>query len=767
MQENIQKDPIRIGWRVTGSFDLPSLRYRALLPILGLKRRKIESKILFNAREKGLENVQMLVVVKAIKPNDAFLVQQAASRGIPVVFDICDNIFAYGLDQKQIKRDVTVDFFGIARYLDAIVTPTTALADIFRNEVPDIPVFVIPDGLFDAETMAAARQRLDGALKSNKSRKGWRLKDRLLSLGGPFAAAERKLNECLAYGKYALTKAALKAGRKSAKAKIVWFGNHGRDGVEFGMLDLLEFRDTLETIALEYNVELVVISNNAKKFDEFILPFKIPSRYIEWSHTAVATELLDASVVVVPSTLSPFSIVKSPNRTVTALQAGVPVVATATPALLELAPHIHLGDPLEGLRRYLKDPQVGKQDVISALQVAEQLFGLDAIGRHWENLADDLLSRPVRHKTAPQPDVLVILGLMQDLDLALPVVGVLRNTELSVEVWVSDSLIEKSPRVLSTLVKENLPFKVVRDSPSYITDLEISASVKAMLTFAETNLNPHRFARRLTERAKAQNVFVATFQHGIENVGLTYSDSEQAIEDIDFAADRIYTWGPLACLHPSIPAQTRDKCVPVGCPKSISTKAADLSDVIPVSATVVGIFENLHWHRYSDEFRGNFVSGIAALASAYPEITFLVKPHHAGLWLTSRYKGALPDVPNLLVASPNLRPWEEYTAPQILSRLSAVITTPSTVALDAVQAGIPVAVLAYDLLLPNYAPLTLVENHKDLIEFVNSVVINHEKQRYADLARAYLAKKLIAGNAAENVALDIQAEIGRRLKAMA
>jgi hypothetical protein len=81
--------------------------------------------------------------------------------------------------------------------------------------------------------------------------------------------------------------------------RILWFGNHGAPHARFGMLDLLEIRTALETIATAFNVELVV-SNHGGKYERHIAPLRIPSTYVEWSPAPIKQRLSLAAVVVVP-----------------------------------------------------------------------------------------------------------------------------------------------------------------------------------------------------------------------------------------------------------------------------------------------------------------------------------------------------------------------------------------------------------------------------------------------------------------------------------
>ena len=149
------------------------------------------------------------------------------------------------------------------------------------------------------------------------------------------------------------------------------------------MLDLLEIKDSLEVMASEMDVKLVVVSDNYDKYVQHIKPLNINSEYIAWSPTLVDQEFTRASVVVIPNPLETFSICKSANRAVLALKHGVPVVATTTPALRPLADCIVLDDFENGLRTYLTDDRKAKADIERGQKLIEILYGQPQTRTEW------------------------------------------------------------------------------------------------------------------------------------------------------------------------------------------------------------------------------------------------------------------------------------------------------------------------------------------------------------------------------------------------
>ena len=538
-----------------------------------------------------------------------------------------------------------------------------------------------------------------------------------------------------------------------SEKRILWFGSHGGPYARYGMLDLLEIKPALEQIATEFKVRLIVVSNNIDKYHSFIEPLAIPSQYVEWNPAVVERQLELADVVVLPNTKDPFSVCKSANRTVLALAYGVPVVATSTPALDVLADCIQFDDFYKGLRVYLSDPKQAAADVVRGRQLIECNFSDQVIASDW--LA-------VLHTAAPgflgserQPKLLVAVHLIGDLDLALPVLNAAMQRGVPVLACCSTSILSKSPRVAAELKGESIRIWSIPEDERVLSALRFPVEAQALLTVAETNLTPHKFTRMLTRRAKKAGLSTATLQHGFENVGLTYDDEVHSINRIDFEAERIFLWGGVATLHPRTPRATRNKCVPVGCPKPARVPPAELSELIAKNSCVIGIFENLHWHRYSEAYRQFFVNGVSRLVEAFPDVTFLVKPHHAGTWLTARYKGERPNAPNLVIADPAKAEWERYTAPSLLGCMNAVITTPSTVALDAARLDLPVGVVAFDLNLDNYAPLKRLAHPNDWDEFVQMALDMATRPALTSASEIFVKRVILPGDAAASIVSEL------------
>jgi hypothetical protein len=173
----------------------------------------------------------------------------------------------------------------------------------------------------------------------------------------------------------------------------------------------------------------------------------------------------------------------------------------------------------------------------------------------------------------------------------------------------------------------------------------------------------------------------------------------------------------------------------------------------------VGVFENLHWHRFSDTYRQAVLDDVQALAAARADTLFIIKPHHAGRWLV-RNPDRLAERPNLVVIDPTDSAWEPHTAPAFIASVDLVLTTPSTVALDAARTGRPVAVLGYDLELPLYEPLPIVRGLADLEAFLDA-----DDDAFLLHNEAFLNRARLPGRADHRIAARIAAKVRAAMKA--
>lgn len=788
---------MRIGWKTASlAFYLASLRYRALLPILHLRDRGIESRIFSTGAPENLDHIDVLVIVKSFGVDDLFLAALARSRGIPVVLDLCDNIFIedYGKKRGVSSTKPAIHFEQIAGYAWTVVVTTPPLADIVKARIGDrCQVEVIPDGIETPALVDQMRGLLERAGRAQESglisrsrqqfttikRKAALLRSaelgpffahlawsalratpggvrRFLSARRPRAAASQQLS---GYTDFMATGERLGPARGRERS-IIWFGHHGAGYAQFGMLDLLPIQPHLEAAAAMFDVELVVVSNSLKKFDQHIRPFAMRTRYVEWSSQSLQLELDRAAVAVIPNSLDAFSICKSSNRAVLALLSGVPVVATRTPALEALAPCIVLDDFRGGLELYLGDPARAADDVDRARPLIEALYGPQLIGDRWQKVLEQ--ARPDALNACAPPELAVVIQSPLDWPLLRPVVNEAIQRGRSVVAVVSADMPSGMSAVSAAVLAQGAG--IVALTTRAAAEFVFPASIRWLLSASESSLYPHRLAHALTERARTSGIFTATLQHGFECPGLTYHDNFHSARKIHFSSQRIYLWSPVSRLCPEVPAATVERCLVVGCPSG-AEPAESVETLRDADAPlVVGIFENLHWHRYSPADRQSFIDGVIAAAKRFPTVQFRLRAHPSGQWLAGDEARPLRSIKNVGVLMPDELPIADDFHERLFAGLTAVISTPSSIVIQASSRALPVAVFTGSLATAPvcYDPLTSLRLPDDWLNFVQTLHSAHLARKLRRKSRAFFDLAIHPGDAAPRIVDDLVAHIGGR-----
>jgi hypothetical protein len=321
--------------------------------------------------------------------------------------------------------------------------------------------------------------------------------------------------------------------------------------------------------------------------------------------------------------------------------------------------------------------------------------------------------------------VALFFSLGGDIDILASICGAVLRAEHRARILVADTLLASNARFPIMMdwlgVSEHTILSVAMDDTALISSL---AGCDALVTATETTLRPHAFAHRTTNLANAARIPTFTSQHGVENVGLTYFDERQGV-DVLFASRTLLTWSDPAALPQIVDPATRAKCIGVGYSPPPTEVFDDVLDRLMVARgrrNLVGVFENLHWTRFSESYRGRFLADLQTACQRRRDLTFIFKPHPEGKWLTRRFLGEKPIEPNLIVADPDNADWSLITAPTLVRRLAAVVTTPSKTALDASVAGVPVAIASYDGVFAPYVDLPSLSCGEDWLSFLDLAI---------------------------------------------
>lgn len=754
-----------VVWKLPSlSWNIASTRYRALLPALGLDSVGIRSIFTASARIDLLLEARALVIVKSFSQSDVFLAEEAKRRNVPVFFDLCDNIFVPGYRGKSEITPAAV-FDQLLPLCSAVIVPTAALRDVLRlrfgAEVRIVEISDCVESVAErAEAIALFERSCDPVYTFVPDRVG--ALARVKAILRPGVRRIRAWLKTVRSGpdpRESEEPTGPPTWRTTSRPLILWFGNSGNTYTKSGLGDLRVFASALRGATRGMGAELLVLSNARAEFEALAFELDLRAHYDDWSLSTMESALQRADVVIVPNSSDEFSVCKSPNRALLAISRGVPVVATPTRALHDLCDVVWQGDALTGMRQFITDRAMAKEWVGRALPKIQRLYSVSAVGRAWQSALDSFALSASHFPDNPNTDILFTIGLVQDVDIIAPIVRGARERNIGFFVYVALSVAQGSQRVARYLAENEIPYAVLPDK--FDSDLAdaLMARHRAAIFPSETSLNPHLFSHRLCKFARRAGRPTFTIQHGIENVGLTYSDEIHDIRDILILSRTIFLWGNRDTLHPNAAPDVQARSLPVGCPKPLSIPAVPIPALLDATRPMVGIFENLHWHRYSDSYRDRFMQVLQECVRRLPQVLFLIKPHNAGMWLTSRFDGVRPEEPNVIVADPSDPLWENYTAPQLLGHLRCVVTTPSTVALDSARAGLPTAVMRFDADVDRYSPLTMIDSSEDLANFVVQSVNGGREVEFSDANCAFIARHVIGGDATERILAEVTKQI--------
>lgn len=337
---------------------------------------------------------------------------------------------------------------------------------------------------------------------------------------------------------------------------------------------------------------------------------------------------------------------------------------------------------------------------------------------------------PPRQARPRRRRVLAFIDLVQDIEVLLPLLARLQaDGEVELDIVVSRWLQRESPRTERLLRGQQLPFRWVARRDVIEGRAPPLRGRRVLLTASESSHPAHLAGFRLAQRARDAGLMTCTLQHGLENVGLLGDP------DARFASEVVFTWHPPA-LTAHLAPETQAKLHHVGRP------AAPPPRGVPVTHAV-GVFENLHSDRYSDGDRNAFMAGLAALAKSGASV--LLRPHPAGRWSA-----------NAAVLPAGVGRAEDDTALATLARVRRVITTPSTIVLEAALMRRPLALAASGS--PLFSQFPVLVEPSDWAAFAGAAADQ------SAVAEPFVQRVLLPGDAAERMASVItHATVRKRL----
>ena len=514
--------------------------------------------------------------------------------------------------------------------------------------------------------------------------------------------------------------------------RIVWFGDGVGLNDEGGLGELLLAAGPLVDLSTEVPFRLRVVGSSRRLFRRTIGRLPIDVEFRRFTLTGLAREIEGADLCLLPMGKDESSRARADARARLAAALGRPVVGQGVEgATLE-----------EDLRRALRNGAAG----VKTASAAASPDDADAVLMAWRAVLD---ARRGTVKTAAAPAVshqlrvMFLLQQFQDLDLICPVAEAASLCpDIEVRIAVLTKVAVPASRRLEPLRARGarIEFWRARDVANGGGGWHPNA-VDVAVTASDGEGIGARHAVAFVRAANAAGAITLNLQHGLDNAGLTYGEPHRQKKE-QFASRLVLTWGGFARLTRSANADTRAKVIPVGCPKR-RLQRAEVAGFPCQGRTIIAVFENLHWNRYDDAYRQHFVADLVATAKAVPDLLFLLKPHMGGRWTAgAAMAGNLPE--NLVVADPDSPRWRRFTADAFLAHAAAVITTPSTIALDGARYDLPTAVVAYGIEADNYAPLPRIERAEDWVGF-----IDHVRAGDCDMrpVRAFLDVATVPGDA--------------------
>ena len=390
-------------------------------------------------------------------------------------------------------------------------------------------------------------------------------------------------------------------------------------------------------------------------------------------------------------------------------------------------------------------------------------MGLTRRGKHFLRrvhtrlLVERLRRRHSRcHSRHPGAVRLVLfLSRPQDIDLYLDIYRQAQSRpEIRVSFWATRRAMEHFPVMPGRLAEHGIRVNLVVDHQSLGRVEEHLFEIDALLNTVESSYAAHKVPHRLVRLANACGVMTYTLQHGFENLGLTYLDEKQG-SGVTFAARRVLSWGRVDELPGRLAEETRKKCVAVGCPKSFVEAVGKASRAS--GRPLITVFEGLHVDRFDALYRERFFADLEKMVEEFSDFQFVLKPHPGVVEREADHQVRLDALAGKIEVLDPARPrsGRDLSTPELLARSRAAITTPSTIALDAALAGIPVAVIRYGQEIPYYdlyRPLPLLDSSADWHSFLEAC--EHRPETLVATTRTFCDRVMLPGSAARRI-LDL------------
>jgi hypothetical protein len=325
------------GWYAS-SYDAAkaSTRLRLLNPMTALNARGIAAER-FEARH--LSRYSVIVLSKTFSVAAAKLARSAQAMDIPIIADICDNVFELACRRGKFRKHARIHEQLDRACLISVATPV--LGDLVRAANPawGDKIRVVPDALEDLP---------DGGLS-------W-------------------------FDRYHLRRVQAFLHAYPERLHCIWFGRSSDD-----VSGLAHLSGKLREIGClaDRPITITVISNDHRKYRTLSQEWTVPHHYLPWTLNSFAPALRLHQVGLVPVRPNSFTIAKTLNRPATAIGCGLGVIADSIDSYEELEPYVFLDDWREGLDQYARNWGGECERLTRAQAYLDRHYGPAEISRRW------------------------------------------------------------------------------------------------------------------------------------------------------------------------------------------------------------------------------------------------------------------------------------------------------------------------------------------------------------------------------------------------
>lgn len=336
--------PATAWWCRSRDLAVASIRIRGELVMRGLRAQGIDAG--WYHPEGNAPTT--LVVSKRYDDATVKVIERLRGQGTRIVVDFCDNAFvaSSGSASARARLHAATE---LARLADTVVASTQALAQAVQRHAPLIREAQVIGDLPDDLSVVP--------------QPGWRVP--LVRL------------------KLAMQMRALGRARRQGRTLLLWFGHHGGGRAQSGYPDLARVLPLLDAVNPTRPLHLTVISDHRRRFAGLMRGHQVPARFFAWDAATFDVLASQHDIALIPATLNAYTSCKTDNRVVTALRAGLAVVADAVPSYATFGSSISLGDFQGGLMGYIDDPDLRAAHMRRGRELAASMGASAPIIRAW------------------------------------------------------------------------------------------------------------------------------------------------------------------------------------------------------------------------------------------------------------------------------------------------------------------------------------------------------------------------------------------------